>query len=89
MFELPIEQQEFYRSCAKILGVEHEFSPRYSKRTRWNHRCPGNGRFPGHGTIRWFNRDNIYVSLHTPPATGRFSDTSSCLVYLSQLNGGS
>lgn len=85
MFELPEDQQEFYNSCAKILDVEHVFQPRYHKPTRWNHRSPGNGRFPGRGTIRWFSSDNIYVAFHTPVVTQRFSNPRQCLDYLRQL----
>lgn len=47
-------RKEFYETCAKIIDVEHEFNSPVRKRTRWNNRKLGNGRFPGFGLIRHF-----------------------------------
>jgi len=72
--------EEFYGSCAEILGTEHEFRdhvprPRMSRtgeiytpdtsHTRWN-RPLGNGRFPGYGSIRLFWPDTVIFSLTKP-----------------------
>ena len=63
---------EFYRRCAEILGVAHAFKERFSERTRWNNRMPGNGRFPGFVLIRMFAADRIQVSLHDPVVSRTF-----------------
>lgn len=61
-----MSNEEFYIRCAEIIGISYECSPfPYYKRTRWNNRNPGSGRYPGFGIIRKFG-DQIHVSLrHT------------------------
>jgi hypothetical protein len=57
---------DFYRECARLLGCEHDGQPfQYYKRTRWNNRKPGQGRFVGHGIIRVFG-DDVHVALTAP-----------------------
>lgn len=82
---LPVEQAQFYQQCADILGIKHEFTVRYAKRTRWNHRNPGNGRFSGYGTIRWFSRENIHLAFHSPLVTMTFSSPDECLGWLNGM----
>ena len=58
----------FYEECAKILGIEYECEPfpwTHSRRSRWNNRAPGSGRYPGFGTIRKFGNE-IHVCLRHP-----------------------
>ena len=47
-------EEEFYETCSKILGIPHEYHTPYKRKTRWNARVLGNGRFPGFGTIQIF-----------------------------------
>lgn len=57
----------FYARCAELLGCAHTYR-RWVGRppNRWNNRSPGNGRFPGFGTIRRFGANSIHVSLRAP-----------------------
>ncbi len=41
------------------------------RQTRWNNRHPGNGRFPGVGTIRLYAPNHIHVSLRQPVVLNR------------------
>lgn len=62
------EKIDFYERCAEILGVNYECTPHpYSKRTRWNNRAPGSGRYPGIGIIRKFGK-SIQVCFSTHKA---------------------
>ena len=65
----PIERNYmFYEKCAEILGTTYECkSFPYYRRTRWNNRSPGNGRFEGFGIIRKFG-DHYQVALTRPIA---------------------
>lgn len=45
------EREEFYAQCSKLLGIPHEYRDPV-RRTRWNARRLGNGRFPGFGLIQ-------------------------------------
>ena len=63
--------EDFYAECAAILECEHvgEAFTHY-KRTRWNNRTPGRGRFPGRGIIRVFGT-KVHISLNAPKAIHR------------------
>jgi len=78
--ELSVEEG-FYQTVAAMLGCdEHEYRPYpYTKRTRWNSREPGNGRYPGHGLVRRHSSTGISVSLHTPCVVGYFSSEQQSL----------
>jgi hypothetical protein len=56
----------FYEKCSEILGLEYQENGfKFSRRTRWNNRSPGNGRFKGYGLIRKFG--NVYqIALQKP-----------------------
>lgn len=73
--------EDFYSQCAEILGTGHEFRdqvprPKVSRdgvryipsttQTRWGPRSPGNGRFPGFGTIRLFWPETVQINLLNP-----------------------
>lgn len=79
-------EQRFYQSCADILGARHDYAPfRYGKRTRWNNRGAGNGRFPGFGLVRLFGAE-VHVHLRAPVAVNRrFPDPDSALAFLAEL----
>jgi hypothetical protein len=79
--------EQFYRECAAILGAEHVFrARRFAGRSRWNNRDPGNGRFPGYGTIRMFAPDQIHIALRTPePLSRRCHSVQEALALLKEL----
>lgn len=61
--------EAFYRECARLLGTSYDCVPfPFRKRTRWNNRTAGSGRFPGHGIIRVFG-DEVQVALTCPKLT--------------------
>ena len=53
--------KEFYAKCGELLGIDHEYKVPFSRKTRWNCRTLGNGRYPGFGTIQIFNPTCIRV----------------------------
>jgi hypothetical protein len=60
--------------------AEHIYRPwPFSKKTRWNNRNPGNGRYPGHGIVRRFNSNSIHVNLHTPTLYAKFTNETAAL----------
>ncbi len=72
------DETAFYARCAEILGVEHEYRPWTGRGpNRWNNRKPGNGRFPGRGTVRYFAPDAIHVCLHSPRPVNRLARSSA------------
>jgi hypothetical protein len=58
------EKCEFYETCAKILKIEHVYHEAVPKRTRWNTRNLGNGRYPGFGLVQCFGTSVRVVSKH-------------------------
>jgi len=46
------EKEAFYARCGEILGIEHNWNTPVKRRTRWDARRIGNGRYPGYGLIR-------------------------------------
>ena len=47
-------KKAFYDECAAILGIAHEWNEPAPRRTRWNNRRIGNGRFVGFGLVQCF-----------------------------------
>ena len=71
--------EDFYAACAALLGVPHEGVPfTHYKRTRWNNRTPGQGRYPGAGIIRVFG-NTIHVSLSEPSLYGIYPSKEAAL----------
>lgn len=57
---------EFYDRCAEIINTQYNCeSFKYKKRTRWNNRKAGSGRFPDFGTIRVYGKI-VHISLTKP-----------------------
>jgi hypothetical protein len=73
------EKKAFYAQCGEILGIEHEWSDPVPRRTRWNTRLLGNGRFPGFGLIRCFGHVIMVTSRR---GTKQFKSTDSVYTYL-------
>lgn len=73
-------EEGFYKSVADVLGTCYDCQPfPFNKRTRWNNRDAGGGRFPGFGIVRRFNADNIHVQLYAPSLSGLFSSEALVL----------
>lgn len=87
MKEEIIGVDRFYARCAELLGAEHTFKAfPYRRRTRWNNRTAGNGRFEGFGLIRLFG-DSVHMALHHPESINRFFVTQQdALTFLEQLS---
>ena len=79
-------REEFYEECARILGCEYEGEAFTSyKRTRWNNRRAGQGRFPGFGTIRHYG-DDIHVALRHPiTSIGTFKTEEEVISFLEKI----
>jgi hypothetical protein len=74
-----MNDNEFYDRVSLLLNVEHDNSAfPYYRRTRWNNRTPGRGRFPGHGIVRCFGSE-VHVSLHTPSLNGIYGSREIAL----------
>jgi hypothetical protein len=73
------EKKAFYAQCGEILGIEHEWNDPVPRRTRWNTRLIGNGRFPSFGLIRCFGPVIVVTSRH---GTKQFKSTDSVYTYL-------
>ena len=75
------EKEGFYIAIAELLqctGHRYHTFP-YSKRTRWNNRAAGNGRYEGHGLVRWFSPDHIHIQMYQPVLSGLFNNPDSAL----------
>lgn len=77
------EKQKFYETCASILEIEHKFHPPVRKRTRWNTRNLGNGRFPGFGLIQCFGS---FVRIIDRTGTKSFKSYQEVYDYLKKLS---
>lgn len=82
-----MNDREFYEECASLLNCEHHGEPfKYHKRTRWNNRIAGQGRFIGCGIIRCFGSD-VHMALVAPvTVTKRFPNKDAALEYLRELS---
>lgn len=54
-------KKEFYERCGEILGITHDWQEPVPRRTRWNTRNLGNGRFPGFGLVQSFGAKSFRV----------------------------
>ncbi len=85
------KDEEFYGECAKILGSDQKFIPniisnRGRRSGRWGPRQPGNGRFPGFGTIRVFSDRHIHMALNKPESIIKtFDSKEKALEFLREL----
>lgn len=77
-------EHEFYQNVADLLDCENQYVPNpFRKRTRWNNRLPGNGRFEEHGLARFYSPSNIHVMLHTPRINSLYSNSTDALIAIS------
>lgn len=77
--------KEFYDKCAALMGTTHEYHEPVPRRTRWNTRRLGNGRFPNRGVIRPYNASCIHVMLSNPPMTKTFTSVDALFEFLATL----
>jgi hypothetical protein len=62
---------------ARLLDAVHTYRPWIGRPpNRWNNRHPGNGRFPGFGTIRMHAPNHIHVALRQPVILNRVCGSS-------------
>ena len=79
-------EADFYHRCAEILKIEYSFQPYFLKKTRWNRRDPGNGRFIGYGLIRRYGGNNIHIMLTKPKMVNKmFNNEDQVFLYLKEL----
>lgn len=77
--------KDFYDRCAELMGTTHEYNTPVARRTRWNTRRLGNGRFPGRGVIRPYNPKCIHVMLTNPKMTRTFTSVDALFEFLATL----
>jgi hypothetical protein len=76
------EKMAFYERCAEILNIEHDYRLPVPKRTRWNARNLGNGRYPGFGLVQCFGSTVRVVSKN---GTRMFKNYEDVYEYLTEL----
>jgi hypothetical protein len=79
------EKKAFYNECGKILNITHEWNDPVPRRTRWNTRLIGNGRFPGFGLIRCYGHQ---IMVTSKDGTKMFNTCDSVYKYLTTVNIG-
>ena len=78
--------KEFYDKCADIMGTTHDYRTPVPRRTRWNNRLLGNGRFPNRGVIRPFGDKCIHVMLTNPRVCQTFDSPEQLFDFLKGLD---
>lgn len=58
-----LSREEFFTEVAVILDTTNDYKEPLPYRRRWGQRKPGNGRYPGTGVIRWFDRNMIHIAF--------------------------
>ncbi len=71
----------FYLEVGVILDMSHVEITEPKRRTRWNARQPGNGRYPGRGLVRLYG-ERVLVQLRSPPVTRWFETRREALDFL-------
>ena len=77
-----MKKKEFYTQCGEILGIEHKWNDPVPRRTRWNARLIGNGRYPNFGLIRCYGKQIMVTSKN---GTRMFDDVELVYDYLKLL----
>lgn len=73
------EKRVFYDTVSSILNIEHEFHDPVPRRTRWNTRRLGNGRYPGFGLVQCFGS---HVRVMSKAGTKIFKSYEETYEYL-------
>lgn len=75
--------KQFYDTVSEILNISHIYKEPVPRRTRWNSRILGNGRFPGFGLVQCFGTSHTrVVSKYGTKMFTSFDDTYE---YLKEL----
>ena len=69
------EKREFYAKCSEILRIEHNYNDPVPKRTRWNTRLLGNGRFSGFGLVQCYGSMVRVISKHGTKTFKTYEET--------------
>lgn len=81
MFRL-MDNEEFYRKCAELLNTVYDCKPwpwPGVKKTRWNNRHPGSGRFKDIGLIRCYG-EVVHINIYSPVSySGVFDSKTAAL----------
>jgi hypothetical protein len=77
------EKKAFYELCSTILDIPHEWNDPVPRRTRWNNRFIGNGRFVGYGLIRVYGKQIMVTSKQ---GTKMFSSVDAVCEFLRKRN---
>lgn len=74
--------EQFYQHLAGILQCEYDGKPfAFHKRTRWNNRTAGQGRYLGFGIVRVFG-DRVHVALTHPIVVCKVFDSKDDVIAL-------
>jgi hypothetical protein len=76
------DKRIFYETCSKILEIDHIFKEPVHRRTRWNTRLLGNGRYPGFGLVQCFGHSTRVV---TKDGTKMFKTYDEVYEYLRKI----
>lgn len=76
-------KEEFWMLCDSILGIQTQKPINIRRRTRWNNREPGSGRYPGIGLIRYYSSEIIHITTHDENKT--FSSCYDAIEFLKYL----
>src|SRR5574343_1346039 len=80
-------KEDFYATCSGILGIAHEYQEPVRRRTRWNNRFLGNGRFPGFGLVQCFSENCVrVVSKDGTKVFHKFEDVYTYLEMIGKQN---
>ena len=75
-----MNNEDFYIKCGELLQSNTVYAPfPYYRRTRWNNRVAGSGRYEGKGVIRVFSETMIHVALNEPEIRGVYNSKEAVL----------
>lgn len=77
------EKKIFYDTCADILDIPHVFHDPVPRKTRWNTRFLGNGRYPGFGLVQCFGSK---IRVMSKRGTKMFDEYDQVYEYLKKIS---
>jgi hypothetical protein len=80
------EKRVFYDTVSSILNIEHAFHDPVRRRTRWNARFKGNGRYPSFGLVQCFGSSVRVVSRHGTKIFYSYEETYDYLKKVVDIN---
>ncbi len=80
-----MNNEDFYIKCGELLQSNTVYAPfPYYRRTRWNNRVAGSGRYVGNGVIRVFSENLIHVALKNPNLLGSFTSKDLAIAAITE-----